>query len=83
MKAYENRDAATAVKLTHDILDLMREEDLFLLYAEQYENLARIYWASGNRENAQKYAKMSMAELEKLGFTESESEQLQLILDES
>ncbi len=68
--------------LTHEVLQLMREENLFQLYSEQYENLARIYWAAKDRDEAVKYAKMSLEMLVEQGYIQRvEPEHLQMVLN--
>lgn len=52
--------AYSAIKAIKDTLDLLAEEGLELMAVEQYESLARIYWAMENREMAETYAQMSL-----------------------
>ncbi len=66
--------------LTEEILELMRQEDLFQLYSEQYENLGRVYWAIGDKKKAEKYARMSLAVLEEQGYVKVESGHVRMLL---
>ena len=80
-KAYQAGEAERAISLTNEILELMKEEDLFQLYSEQYENLGRIYWASGDKTNAIKYAKKSLDILEQQGHIQTGPRYLKMVLD--
>lgn len=70
MKAVEAWDGTKAVKLTHEVLELMRAEDLAPLYASQYEIMARLYWKARDKKTGAKYAKMSIDTLVDQGYLE-------------
>ncbi len=53
----------------------MHQEELFPMYSEQYENLARTYWAVGDWKMATKYARMSLDLLKEQGYIEKYTEQ--------
>ncbi len=80
VEAYQAGNAERAVALTEEILELMRQEDLFQLYSEQYENLGRVYWAIGDKKKAEKYARMSLAVLEEQGYVKVESGHVRMLL---
>ncbi|KAI1138320.1 SET domain-containing protein [Hypoxylon sp. FL0543] len=80
MKAVEAWDGTKAVKLTHEILELMRAEDLAPLYASQYEIMARLYWKARDTNTATKYAQKSIATLVDLGYLEDSPETLPALL---
>jgi hypothetical protein len=46
---------------------LLAPEELWDMFAEQYENMARIFWMLKDRKNAEKYARMSLKKLEERG----------------
>ncbi|OTA68672.1 SET domain-containing protein [Hypoxylon sp. EC38] len=71
MEAVEAWDGTRAVKLTHEILELMRAEDLAPLYASQYEILARLYWKARDTRTGTKYAQMSIDTLVDLGYLDN------------
>ena len=59
-----------ALRLSRQVLDLIPTEELFPLYSEQYENMARAYWHMWDREKADKYARMSLDVLAEQGYIE-------------
>ncbi|KAI1500179.1 hypothetical protein F5X99DRAFT_410330 [Biscogniauxia marginata] len=80
MDAIDARDGTKAVKMTHEVLELLRAEELQSLYASQYELLARLYWKAGDNETATKYARISLETLEDQGYLEPSSENLPALL---
>ncbi len=74
VEAFQAAKAAKAIKLTHEILELSRQEEIFPLYSEQYENLARIYSAIKDRKNMLKYAQMALDTLAEQGYIDMEPE---------
>lgn len=68
IRAYQDGNAERAIELTNEILQLMEAEELPLLMSEQFENLGRIYWASGDHANGERYARMSLNLLQEQGF---------------
>ncbi|KAI0178494.1 SET domain-containing protein [Hypoxylon sp. FL1284] len=82
MKAIEAWDGTKAVKLTLDVLELMRVEDLAPLYAGQYEILARLYWKAKDKKTSTKYAKLSIDTLVDQGYLENSTQALPALLQE-
>ncbi|KAI1375495.1 SET domain-containing protein [Hypoxylon crocopeplum] len=80
MKAIEAWDGTKAVKLTHEVLELMRAEDLAPLYASQYEIMARLYWKAKDTKTGTKYAKMSIDTLVDQGYLVDSPEALPELL---
>ncbi len=68
VRAFKDGNAPRAIELTRRILSLMHIEEMFPMYSEQYENLGRIYWAIGDRKNAEKYAQTSLDLLAEQGY---------------
>jgi len=50
------------------MIALLREEDLELLLAEQYENTGRIHWAMGDRVAGERWARRSLDLLSDQGY---------------
>lgn len=83
VEAFQRGDAAPAISLTHEILALMRAEDLFPLYPEQYENLARIYRAVGDIKAARDWARRGLDILQEQGYIERVTdEQVEMLMRE-
>ncbi|KAI1086166.1 SET domain-containing protein [Rostrohypoxylon terebratum] len=80
MKAVEAWDGTRAVKLTHEVLELMRAEDLAPLYASQYEIIARLYWKARDKKTGAKYAKMSIDTLVDQGYLKDSPDALSTLL---
>ncbi|KAI8958061.1 SET domain-containing protein [Daldinia sp. FL1419] len=80
MKAVEVWDGSRAVKLTHEVLKLMMEEDLVPLYSSQYEIMARLYWKAKDKATATKYAQMSIDTLVDQGYLEESPNSLPALL---
>ncbi|KAI1483512.1 SET domain-containing protein [Daldinia eschscholtzii] len=80
MKAVEEWDGTRAVKLTHEVLELMKAEDLSPLYSSQYEIMARLYWKAKDKKTATKYAQMSIDVLVDQGYLEDSPNSLQALL---
>jgi hypothetical protein len=59
----------------------MHSEDLFQMYAEQYENLGRIHWAAGDKAAGRQYAKKSLDLLQEMGYGSYDENQLNVLLD--
>ena len=74
-EAFRDGKASEAIRFTVEALELQRKEDLFPLYSQQYENLARIYWAVGDWKMSTKYARMSLDLLTEQGYIEAYDEQ--------
>ncbi|KAI1631648.1 hypothetical protein F4809DRAFT_646184 [Biscogniauxia mediterranea] len=81
MDAVEARDGTAAVRLTVEVLDLLRAEELPSLYASQYEILARLYWKAGDAETATRYARTSLETLEDQGYLEPGPDNLPALLE--
>lgn len=73
-------DGTRAVKLTHEVLELMKAEDLAPLYSSQYEIMARLYWKAGDKTTATKYAQMSLDTLVDQGYIEDTPDALPILL---
>ncbi|OTB00691.1 hypothetical protein M426DRAFT_267234 [Hypoxylon sp. CI-4A] len=80
MKAVERKDGGKAVKLTREVLELMRAEELAPLYASQYEIIARLYWIAGDRKTGTEYARMSVDTLVDQGYLENSTSLLEATL---
>lgn len=50
----------TAIKAIKETIELLAEEDLVQLFADQYDTLARVYWAMKDKKKAELYAKMAL-----------------------
>jgi ABC-type branched-subunit amino acid transport system ATPase component len=64
-----------AIKLSKEILTLLEEEDLVPLFSEQYDAIARIYWALKDRRNAERYGRKALEVLGNFGYVDPENEQ--------
>lgn len=81
MDAFRAGDANKAIRLTEDIIRLARLEGLTPFFSEQYDNLGRIYWAIGQRQESERYARMSLRVLREQGFVpEDQDEEYQVRL---
>ncbi|KAI1407611.1 SET domain-containing protein [Hypoxylon sp. FL1857] len=80
MRAVEAWDGTKAVRLTHEVLELMQAEELAPLYASQYEIMARLYWKARDKKTGTKYAQMSIDTLVDLGYLEDSPEALPALL---
>ncbi|KAI5856722.1 SET domain-containing protein [Durotheca rogersii] len=80
IQAIEVWDGTKAVKLTQEVLDLMRIEGLVPLYSGQYEIMARLYWKAKDVKTATEYARMSLDTLVDLGYLEENPEALPALL---
>ncbi|KAI0879791.1 SET domain-containing protein [Annulohypoxylon maeteangense] len=80
MKAVEAWDGTKAVKLTHEVLELMRAEDLAPLYASQYEIMARLYWKARDKKTGTEYAKKSIDTLVDQGYLDDNPAALTALL---
>ncbi|KAI4870145.1 SET domain-containing protein [Hypoxylon rubiginosum] len=81
IKAVEAWDGTKAVKLTLEVLELMRDEDLEPLYSSQYEIIARLYWKAKDKKTGTKYAQMSIDTLVDQGYLESSPQTLLALLE--
>ncbi|KAK3690095.1 hypothetical protein B0T22DRAFT_481275 [Podospora appendiculata] len=70
VKAFQDGKPFQALRLSRQVLNLLPSEELFPLYSEQYEHMARAYWFIRNREKTMKYAKMSLEVLVEQGYIE-------------
>lgn len=68
----------TAIRICHEILDLLNIEDLTSLMPEQYEILARLYWKMKDKENSEKYAREALGILERHTFLDSQNQERDL-----
>ncbi|KAI0006309.1 SET domain-containing protein [Xylariaceae sp. FL0662B] len=80
-QAIEARDGAKAVKLTHEILELLHIEELEALYSAQYEILARLYWKAKDTKKATEYAQLSLDVLVDLGYIDDDPKALPALLE--
>jgi hypothetical protein len=56
-----------AIKLNEELMDILVEEELVAHLGEHYEILARLYFAAGDRKNAEKYGRLALADLQQYG----------------
>lgn len=70
MRAFQAGKPYQALRLTRQVIGLLPSEELFPLYAEQYENMARIFFVLGDMDQADKYARLSLDELARLGYVD-------------
>jgi hypothetical protein len=82
LKAIEEWDGTRAVRLAHEIIGLLKAEDLPSILASQYEVLARLYWKAHDTVTATKYARISLDTLEDLGYIDHNPDDLSLLLDD-
>ncbi|KAK4038063.1 SET domain-containing protein 5 [Parachaetomium inaequale] len=68
MGAFQAGRPYQALRLTRQVLALLPAEELFPLYSEQYENMARVFYVLRDMENAEKYARLSLGVLEEQGY---------------
>jgi len=80
LEAIAQRDGTRAVRLTHEILALVKAEDIPTMIASQYEILARLYFKANDIAAATKYAQMSLDTLDDLGYIDQRLEDLPLLL---
>ncbi|RYP67269.1 hypothetical protein DL771_007358 [Monosporascus sp. 5C6A] len=69
-----------AIEMAHEVVVLVRREELRSLYAEQYDVLGRLYWAAGDRARAVAHARLSLKALEDIGYIEPDEEHLPKLL---
>jgi len=69
--AFQQGKAYQALRLTKQVINMIPIEELFPLYSEQYENLARLYWSLGDHEKARENAKKSLDVLVEQGYLDS------------
>lgn len=58
----------SALETIRDLFPRLYEEELFTAYSEQYASIGRLYWALGDRGQAQFYAQRSLDVLADQGF---------------
>ena len=70
MRAFQADKPYQALRLTRQVLGLLREEGggLFQMEGEQYENMARNFWVVGDGENAERYGRLVVEGLRVQGF---------------
>ncbi len=68
LAAFRAGDAEAAVAAVVAVAPLVRQEELFPLYSELLENLARIWWAAGDKERGARHARQSLALLAEQGY---------------
>ncbi|KAI0015711.1 hypothetical protein F4780DRAFT_49156 [Xylariomycetidae sp. FL0641] len=81
MDLIDKRDGTGAVRLTKQMIELLRAEDLPSLLAAQYEILARLYWQARDMQTAKQYAKTSLDVLEDQGYLARGAGDLSALLD--
>ncbi|KAI0532073.1 hypothetical protein GGR58DRAFT_523593 [Xylaria digitata] len=80
LKAIGELDGTTAVRAAHEILALVKAEDIPTMVASQYEVLARLFWKAGDTETATQYAQQSLDTLIDLGYIDYSADDLPLLL---
>jgi hypothetical protein len=68
--ALRKRDANAAIDLLKRNIELLAEAESASLRIEPYGSLSRIYWAMGDKDNAEMYAHMALDLAEKYEFLE-------------
>ncbi|KAK4192385.1 hypothetical protein QBC35DRAFT_459557 [Podospora australis] len=68
IRAFQAGKPYQALRLTRQVINLLASEELFPMYSEQYENMARIFWVLNDMKNAEKYARMSLDILVEQGY---------------
>ncbi|KAK3346132.1 hypothetical protein B0T25DRAFT_551148 [Lasiosphaeria hispida] len=68
ISAFQTGRSYQALRITRQVVNLLPAEELFPLYSEQYENMARVYFVLRDREKAEKYAKLSLDVLAEQGY---------------
>ncbi|KAK3384895.1 hypothetical protein B0H63DRAFT_494124 [Podospora didyma] len=68
--AFQSGKPYQALRLTRQVLNLLPSEELFPLYSEQYENMARIYWVLRDMKKAEENARISLEILAEQGYIE-------------
>lgn len=68
IRAYQAGKPYQALRFTRQIVDLLPSEELFPMYSEQYENMARIFWTLNDMKNAEKYVRLSLEILAEQGY---------------
>ena len=66
--AFQSGKPYQALRLTRQVLNLLPSEELFPLYSEQYENMARIYWVLRDMKKAEENARVSLEILAEQGY---------------
>ncbi len=74
VQAFQAGRPYQALRFTRQVVKLLPGEELFPLYGEAYENLARIFYVLRDRGNAEKYANMSLAVLAAQGYVGREEQ---------
>jgi len=68
ISAFQAGRTYQSLRITRQILNLLPREELFPSFAEHYENMARIYFVLRDKENAYKYARISLEVLLEQGY---------------
>ncbi|GAB1317386.1 SET domain-containing protein [Madurella fahalii] len=71
IRAFQAGRPYQALRFTRQIINLLPSEELFPMFSEQYENMARIFYVLRDKKNAEKYATMSLEILAEQGYIES------------
>ena len=71
VRAFQGGKPYQALRITRQLIGLLPSEELFPMYSEQYENMARIFFVLGDMENAEKYATLSLRTLAEQGYIQS------------
>lgn len=78
LEAVKNGRMYTAIRICHEILDLLKIEDLTSLMPEQYEILARLYWKMNDKGNAEKSAREALDILGRHTFLDTQNQEQDL-----
>lgn len=70
IRAFQGGKPYQALRFTRQVIGLLASEELFPMYSEQYENMARVFFVLGDMANAEKYARMSLQTLAEQGYIE-------------
>lgn len=76
----KNKNLDKAIEMAHEVVVLVRREELRSLYAEQYDALGRLYWAAGDQARGVAHARLGLKALEDIGYIEPDEEHLPKLL---
>ncbi|KAF2191840.1 SET domain-containing protein [Zopfia rhizophila CBS 207.26] len=76
--AWRTGKAQKAIKLGHEIIDLLEKEGLTPMLTEQYVILARLYLALDERKEAEEYSELALEVLRNHGFLGTADEEWDL-----
>jgi hypothetical protein len=68
VRAFQGGKPYQALRLTRQVVGQLAAEELFTLYSEQYENMARIFYVLRDMGNAEKWANRSLGVLAEQGY---------------